>query len=108
FDLGDGHSLTFAYCDGPPEILDSIAGALPFSVALGRVPGNPAILPPRRGPALRTPLLTSTELAIDLDVDAANALLYELWRTGYLDKQLAKAGLDHRFNSDPVVKEFLS
>jgi len=108
FDLGDGRTLTFAYCDGAPAIVDGTSGALPFAVVIGRVERDPTILPPRRGPAPALPLAPTAPLAIDLDLDALNALLYELWRTGFLDERLAAAGLDRRFNADPTVTEFLS
>jgi len=107
FDLPGGDQLTFGYCDGPTEIIDGHSGALPFSIAIGRVDRLPRILPPSLGPAAHAPISRST-VAIDLDVDALNALLYELWRTGYLDRKLADAGLDRRFNNDPTVSEFLS
>ncbi len=108
FDLPGGHRLTFGYCDGPPEIIDGYSGALPFSIGIGKVGRDPRILPPRRGPAAHAPIPSNGSVAIDLDLDGANALLYELWRSGFLDKQLAEAGLDKRFNSDPIVTEFLS
>ncbi len=111
FPLPGGASLTFGYCDGPPEIIEGVSGALPFSVAIGRVDqpdGKPAILPPRFGPAPHAPLAATGTLAIDLDLDAANAVLFELWRTGLLDRRLAEAGLDRRFNTDPTVLELLS
>lgn len=108
FDLPGGHRLTFGYCDGPPEIIDGYSGALPFSIAIGTVDKDPRILPPRRGPAVHAPIPSTGSIAIDLDLDAANALLFELWRAGFLDKQLAEAGLDKRFNTDPIVTEFLS
>lgn len=108
FDLPGGHRLTFGYCDGPPEIIDGYSGALPFSIAIGTIGKDPRILPPRRGPAVHAPIPSNGSVAIDLDLDAANALLFELWRVGFLDKQLAEAGLDKRFNTDPIVTEFLS
>jgi hypothetical protein len=108
FELPDGQVLRFIYCDGPPEIIDGVSGALPFAVAIGRVDGDPRILPPRRGRAQHPPLGPNGIAAIDLDLDGLNALLYELWRTGFLDRRLAEAGLDRRFNSDPLVQEFLS
>lgn len=108
FELPGGHRLTFGYCDGPPEIIDGHSGALPFSIAIGRVDRDPRILPPRRGPTVHAPIRSTGSVAIDLDLDAANALLFELWRAGFLDKQLADAGLDRRFNTDPIVTEFLS
>ena len=115
FELPDGQMLRFVYCDGPPEIVDGVSGALPFAVAIGTAAGAPPdgqppgrpLLPPRRGPAPHVPLGNGT-LAIDLDLDGANALMYELWRSGLLDRRLADAGLDRRFNSDPIVTEFLT
>jgi hypothetical protein len=108
FDLGDGQTLQFTYCDGPVDIVDGAYGALPFAVAFGRAPGSPDVLPPRFTMGSRPAPSPSTLLAIDLDVDALDALLYELWRTGWLDKRLAEVGLDTRFNTDPIVTEYLS
>lgn len=107
FELPGGQTLSFGYCAEPPEIREGAWGALPFSVALGAA-RDPAILPPRRGPAPRAPLAAGAALGIDLDLDALNALLFELWRGGFLDRRLAEAGLDRRFNEDPIVTEFLS
>lgn len=102
FDLPDGQQLAFAYCDGPPEIADGSYGALPFAVVLGAS----RELPPRRGPAPRAPIAAGTSLAIDLDLDALDAILHELWRTGFLDRRLGP--LAERFNTDPTVRELLS
>lgn len=107
FSLGDGHTLTFGYCDGPPQIIDNHSGAIPFSISITKVDRDPRVLPPRHGLTPYAPLTTGT-VAIDLDLDGLNALLFELWRTGFLDKALASAGLDNRFNTDPLVTEFLS
>ena len=106
FDVG-GQTITFGFCDGVPEIVEGVSGALPFRLVMGRA-GDPTVLPPRRGPAPKRPIAPNAALAIDLDLDALNGLLYELWRTGYLDTRLASAGLDQRFNTDPIVTEFLS
>ncbi len=108
FELPGGQTIAFGYCSEPPEIVDGEWGALPFAVELGRAARDPQILPPRRGRAPRSPLGPTAELAIDLDLDALNALLFELWRTGFLDQRLAEAGLHRRFNEDPVVTEYLS
>lgn len=105
FELPGGQSLRFTYCDGPVEIVDGVSGSLPFAVELGRA-ADPAILPSRLGPAPHA--APTAPLAIDLDLDALNGVLYELWRTGVLDRELAKAGLDTRFNEDPVVAELLT
>lgn len=108
FELPGGQRLQFVYCDGPVEIADRQYGALPFAVAFSAHPDAPQILPPRFGPGTRVTPAAATTLALDLDLDALNALLYELWRTGWLDRQLDEVGLDRRFNTDPTVAEYLS
>lgn len=104
FDLGGGQELQFVYCDGPLEIVDGAYGALPFGVAFAEHAG---LRPPRFAKSQRPAPQASTTLAIDLDVDALNAMLFELWRTGWLDQRLADVGLDRRFNEDPTVTEYL-
>ena len=99
FELDDHQLLQFTYCDGPIEIADGAYGALPFAVAFQ---GNVAHVP------LALPAPARDALSIDLAPDALNALLHELWRTGWLDRRLAEAGLDRLFNSEPTVTQFLS
>ena len=108
FTLSGGQTIRFTYCDEPPEIAEGAYGALPFGVALARNQRDPRILPPRLGHGPRGAPPPTTTLALDLDLDALNALLYELWRGGFLDRRLAEAGLDRRFNTDPTVTEWLS
>jgi hypothetical protein len=105
FALDDTQSLQFTFCDAPVEIADKQYGALPFGV---HIEGHAGLLPPTFGASTRTPPAADTQIAIDLDVDALNAMLFELWRTGWLDKRLAEVGLDARFNTDPIVTEYLS
>jgi hypothetical protein len=108
FELPGGQTLQFTYCDGPIEIADGQYGALPFAVAFSPLSNAPHVLPPRFGAGTRATPSADTTLALDLDVDALNALLFELWRTGWLDRQLADVGLDRRFNTDPTVTDYLS
>jgi hypothetical protein len=110
FELPGGQQLTFGYCDGPFEVVDGVSGALPFGIATGVAAHAPRLRPPRRlgPPPRRIPLAPGGTVAIDLDVDGANELLFELWRGGFLDRQLADAGLDRRFNDDPLVVDYLS
>ena len=108
FELPGGQTLQFVYCDGPIEITDHGYGALPFAVAFSPLPNAPQVLPPKLGPGTRPAPTADTTLALDLDVDALNALLFELWRTGWLDRELAEVGLDRRFNADPIVTDYLS
>jgi hypothetical protein len=107
FELPGGQMIRFTYCDEPPEIADGAWASMPFAVEIASM-GDHAVLPPRLGPGPRPTPSPTIGLALDLDLDALNALLYELWRTGYLDKQLARVGLDRRFNADPTVTEYLS
>ena len=108
FELPGGQTLQFTYCDGPIEIEDGAYGALPFAVVFAPLASAPGVLPPRFGAGARVAPAPDTTLAIDLDVDALNALLFELWRTGWLDRELGHVGLDRRFNADPIVTEYLS
>ncbi|CAN5317335.1 hypothetical protein BH11MYX1_BH11MYX1_18300 [soil metagenome] len=105
FELDRDQALAFTFCKDPVEIVNRAYGALPFAVRLGRAP--PGIMPPHFV-APHTAPVAPTALAIDLDVDALNALFFELWRTGWLDKRLAEVGLEKRFNTDPTVTEFLT
>lgn len=108
FDLPGGQRLEFTYCDEPPELHEGAYAALPFAVTIGTVAGDRHVLPPRlgRGPHVEPP--ADTIVALDLELDALNALLFELWRSGFLDRRLADAGLDRQFNTDPLVTEYLS
>jgi hypothetical protein len=108
FPLSEGQTLQFAYCDGDFEVAEGAWGALPFSVAIGRVAAAPAILPPRLPAGAFVPPSPTTTLALDLDLTALDAILFELWRTGWLDRRLADVGLDRQFNADPTVEQFLS
>ncbi|TMQ05459.1 MAG: hypothetical protein E6J90_48920 [Deltaproteobacteria bacterium] len=107
FPLPGGQTVRFTYCDEPPDIREGSYGALPFGIALGAA-RDPRILPPRLGHGPRGAPSPATALALDLDLDALNGLLYELWRGGFLDRRLAEAGLDRRFNTDPTVAALLS
>ncbi|HET9621500.1 MAG TPA: hypothetical protein VFP84_09050 [Kofleriaceae bacterium] len=107
FTLAGGQTLRFTYCDEPLEIT-AAGAALPFALAIAADPAAPAILPPRMGRGPRDPVADASVLGLDLDLDALNGVLYELWRGGFLDRQLAAAGLDRRFNADPAVASLLS
>lgn len=102
FDLDDHQQLQFTYCTGPIEIAEGAYAALPFAVAFSGKPVHvdAPMPPPAAGPR--------SAISIDLAPDALNAMLHELWRTGWLDRRLAEAGLDRRFNTDPIVTEYLS
>ncbi|MFT3694288.1 MAG: hypothetical protein QM831_14170 [Kofleriaceae bacterium] len=104
FPLDKDQTLAFGFCPDPIEIREKQYGALPFAVMIGKgaqpLPAMPV--------TYRGPVVLNGDVAIDLDVNALNGLLYELWRTGWLDKRLADVGLDRRFNADPTVTEFLT
>jgi hypothetical protein len=107
-ELPGGHTLRFTYCGQPPLITNGGYASLPLAVAIGDATGAARVLPPLLGPATAAPPPAALGLALELDLDALNALLYELWRTGYLDAELDRVGLHRRFNEDPTVQEFLS
>ena len=106
YQLSGGQTIRFMYCNEPVEITEGATGALPFGIVLGGHAADPRILPPRLGHGPRAASAPATKLALDLDLDALNALLYELWRGGFLDRQLA--ALEHTFNDDPTVAQLLS
>ena len=107
-DLGGGRTLRFDYCGRPPEIVDGQNARLPLAVAIEGPAGVDRVLPPRFGEIARPAPPDDATVTLDLDLDAANAILFELWRTGFLDEELARAGLDRRFNDDPAVQDLLS
>jgi len=109
FELPGGRTLRVGYCpDAHVAVASRGWAALPLSLHFEGPAGAAGILPPRLGPAAPPPPAPDTSLAFDLDLDTVNALLYELWRTGFLDEQLDAAGLDARFNQDPTVTSFLT
>ncbi len=107
-DLDGTQRLTFDFCDDPVEIVDRSHGAVPFAIRFGAHAVDPLIRPPRLGRGPRVPIDPAALVAIDLELDGVNAALYELWRGGFLDRQLAAAGLDRRFNSDPRIARLVS
>jgi hypothetical protein len=109
FELPDGQTLAFGFCDAPIEIRDGAYGALPFAVKLGGVAAAaPEVRPPRMPTGVAASPAPGTRLALDLDLDALDGMLYELWRTGWLDRRLGEVGLDRRFAEDPTVASYLS
>jgi hypothetical protein len=108
-DVPGGRKVTFAYCGEPPIVTHGSHVALPLGVAIAGVPAAPSVLPPRLGAfTAAPPPSNAAPITLDLELDALNALLYELWRTSYLDEQLDAAQLDDRFNHDPTVATYLS
>lgn len=100
--LPGGRALRVAYCPGAHLAVASDGwAALPLALAFA---GRPVAL----GGARPAPPDPDVDLAFELDLDTVNALLDELWRTGYLDEELAAAGLDRRFNDDPTVASLLT
>jgi hypothetical protein len=107
-ELPGGGTLSFDFCDQPLLIVDNQFASLPMSVKLTGIGGAPMILPPRF-PVIEFPTQAPAQgLAIDLDLNAINAILFECWRQGLLDRSIADAHLDEQFNQDPLVQEFLT
>ncbi len=113
--LGGGRVLQLTYCpDRDIEVVGGSHAALPLAVELatasaaarraGRA-AAPILLPGDLGSA---PAAMTAPLAIELDGNALNGLLYVLWGSGYLDEALAGSGIVDRFHRDPIVAELLS
>jgi hypothetical protein len=113
--LGSGRVLQLGYCpDRDIEVVDGSHAAVPLAVALatasaaarraGRATA-PILLPADLGSA---PAAMTAPLAIELDGNALNGLLYVLWASGYLEEALATSGIVDRFHRDPIVAELLS
>ncbi len=106
--LPGGRRLVFSYCaGGAVDMYPRRWLAVPLSM---HIEGPLAdVLPVSFGPL---PAARSVELAaplaIEMSLDAINAILYYLWHTGFLDQELQAAGLDARFNQDSTVREMLS
>jgi hypothetical protein len=106
--LPGGGALRFVLCGRNPEIVEGSYGALAFAVAIEALPGYPQHLPPLllAGPMPAPP--ATAHVALDLDLNALNAMLYGAWRDGFLDRQLGAAEIAQRFNRDPLVATYLS
>lgn len=112
--LPGGGELRFSPC-GALQVREGSYAAWPFAIALDPVPGLPYHLPPKLpepAPASAQELAAGLDaqhpLALELPLDALNALLYGAWRHGLLDRELAAAGLLERFAADPLVATYLS
>jgi len=114
-DLGDGRRLELAFCrDRDVEIVAGQYGAVWLEARLveaaligaknGRAEG-PVLLPTELPLATR-PL--AAPIALELDGNALNGLLYVLWATGYFEDALAQAKVVESFHSTPIVKDLLS
>ncbi len=106
--LPGGRELRFEYCpDQSFEIATGKYAAIPLALRLDGA--RPDVLPVYLGGATRTGAVdTTAPLSMEFELDAINAVLYYLWRTGFLDQELDDAGLEARFNDDSVVREMLS
>lgn len=113
--LPGGGELTFRPCDAP-SFVEASHATLPFSVELAPAPGAPQLLPPALGGPVPWRGLAPPPgappaprpIALELSVDALNALLHGAWRAGLLDRQLAGSRLVERFHADPLVATYLS
>lgn len=105
--LPGGGELRFLTCEQEPQFSEASFAALPFSVSIEPIGGGPYFLPPLL-PSGPTPPASAAPIALELDLNALNALLYGTWRNSFLARQLAAANLEGRFNEDPTVATYLS
>lgn len=107
--LPGGRTLTVELCpDRPVDIVSGSHAAVPVRWKLGGPHGDEAIAPARHGPLPWPAPDPAAALSLDLDLDGLDGLAYELWRTGWLDEQLAALDLPGRFAADPRVAELLT
>jgi len=105
--LPGGRMLVVELCpDRGVEIATDRYAALAMRWRLTAPTGE--IRPPRRGPVAWPAPRADATVTFDLDLDGMNGLLYELWRTGFLDGVLDELDLHGRFNRDPTVASFLT
>jgi hypothetical protein len=114
-DLGGGRRLELAFCEGRDVEIASgqyaavwLAARLDQAALAGAARGRAAgpVLLPAEPPLATRPL--AAPIAIELDGNGLNGLLYVLWATGYFEDALAEAGVVDRFHRDPVVADLLS
>jgi hypothetical protein len=114
-ELGDGRRLELAFCrDRDIEIASGqyaavwlearLAAAALFGARNGR--GDGPVLLPAEPPLATRPL--AAPIALELDGNALNGLLYVLWATGYFEAALAQTKVVDSFHDDPIVKDLLS
>jgi hypothetical protein len=111
--LPGGPTLTVELCgDRAIEMREDAWAAVPLRWKLGAPvdarDGGPAIRPPLRGPMQFPPPATGAALTLDLDLDGLNGLLFELWRSGWLDARLDELAAHERFNRDETVMTYLT
>ncbi len=114
--LPGGRQLVFEPCsDRAVEVHSGAWAAVPLRWKLGGPVAPPSatakaapIRPPRRGPVVFAAPSPTAPLTLDLDLDGLNGLLYELWRTGWLDDTLDSLAVHERFNHDPTVQRYLT
>ena len=106
--LPNGGTVSLHYCTAQPiEVATGDYAALPLVIVLDNAPLSVRPIQlgtPNNGPSAPLP----SPLSIELSVDSLNSLLYQLWHTGYLDRNLADANIHSAFNRDPLVSELLS
>jgi hypothetical protein len=104
--VGQGRMLLLAYCEAEPiAIVPGRSLSVPLAVPI--LPAASGMLPVAL-PAEAPPEAPDAPLAIDVSLDAANAILDQMWENGALDLALAQAGLERRFDDAPDVRELLT
>ncbi len=112
-ELPGGRRLIVELCaDRAVDVAEGAWAAVPLRWKLGgAVPdpaGGPPIRPPARGPVAFTPPAPDAAITLDLDLDALDGLLFELWRTGWLDQRLDEIAAHARFNQNEIVATYLT
>ena len=112
-ELPGGHTLVVELCpDRAVDVAEGAWAAVPLRWKLGAAvadpAGGPPVRPPRRGPVAFSEPPAGAAITLDLDLDALDGLLFELWRTGWLDERLDEIAAHERFNQHELVATYLT
>jgi hypothetical protein len=105
FEVPGGPRLTLRYCGKTP--LAVVGGDVVVSLALDAWK-SPAPLAPVLLPSVAVAPAGEAPLSLEVDLNALNGVLHTLWVSGFLDREIERAGLVGWFQRDERVQRFLS
>jgi hypothetical protein len=110
-ELARGHRLRFRYCeDKPVDIITGGYAAVPMRLVYEHSAGVAPVYfgaADAERPRARVRDMTAP-VAVEFELDALNGIVHALWRSGMLDQELDRAGLDQQFNDNQQVRALSS
>lgn len=108
-ELGDLGRVRVAYCDEPISIQPDVAATIPMRVLLPPAKGGNAFSGPVAFGRDASPEPDpEVSIGIDIDLDTLNAVAFQLYDSGALDRALESVDPGQWFNQSAVVRRFLS